>query len=206
MRHDDAGMPSGDTGAPRATERSSAPDPSDTAAPTPFSPATLAAVAVGGALGTAARIGVGAIANALDASARAATAPLSGATVPGASHLDDATLAATLVANLLGTLALGIIAGAHWPARLEWLRAGLGPGFCGAFTTFSLVMLAFAALGFGTPWAWGLLVLGLAGGLLFAAVGTQIGRAWRPQPENDEPDARGATERQAQASDAERDS
>lgn len=159
------------------------------ATPSPLSAATLAAVAIGGALGTAARAGIGLAfdASAMVESSWSAYAPLSDepfdpATVWGlpAAAVADPALIAALVANLLGTLVLGVVSGAHWPARLEWLRAGVGPGFCGAFTTFSLVTLALGARDFGSPWAWALLVAGLVGGLLLAAVGLQIGRGLWP--------------------------
>lgn len=136
----------------------------------------LLAVFLGGALGTAARIGLGQ----LSGEAEAVTAATLGASVPqGLGALTDTALAVTLLVNLAGSLLMGIVAGIGWPRRLAWLRAGVGAGFCGGFTTFSLVALAFAALGADTPWAWGLLVGGLVGGLLLAAVGLQLGAAVR---------------------------
>ena len=135
--------------------------------PPPQSPLawrTIGAVFLGGVLGTAARAGLGLL---------IPVEPGSGAV----GAVADPALMLTLAINLAGTLLLGITSGASWPARLDWLRAGVGTGFLGAFTTFSLVALAFAVLGFDAPWAWGLLVLGVLGGLLLAAVGHQLGAA-----------------------------
>lgn len=142
--------------------------------PRPHAPGTLLAVLVGGALGTLARL---LITTATTAGTDAAGL---GNAIDDVLALTDGPLAATLAINLFGTLVLGVVAGATWPPRLDWLRAGLGTGFCGAFTTFSYVMLAFAVLGFGSPWAWALLVLGIVGGLLLAAVGHMIGRGLWP--------------------------
>lgn len=162
--------------------------------PSPFAPAVLVAVLVGGALGTATRVGLGLLfgstmSTVVDVGSSEplpteVIAPPEFWGLPPADVADSALIAA-LVANLLGSLALGVIAGAHWPPRLEWLRAGLGAGFCGAFTTFSLVMLALAARDFASPWAWALLVVGLVGGLLLAAVGAHVGRGLRPAPAAD---------------------
>lgn len=129
-------------------------------------------------LGTAARVGLGTLAGSLDASAAAIGTDNA---IDDVTPFNDPALIATLAANLLGSLGLGVAVGAHWPARLEWLRAGVGTGFFGAFTTFSFVALVFAVLGFSSSWGWGLLVLGLIGGLLFAAVGTRIGHWVRPK-------------------------
>jgi CrcB protein len=50
----------------------------------------------------------------------------------------------TLVVNLTGTLALGVLVGAAVPARAELL---LGIGFLGGYTTFSTWMVETARLG-----------------------------------------------------------
>ncbi|WP_188726330.1 fluoride efflux transporter FluC [Pseudoclavibacter endophyticus] len=142
----------------------------------PLAARTLVAVAVGGALGTAARIGFGDLAALGDPAA----AWYGDNPVDDLGAFGDAALLATLAVNLLGSLLLGVIAGAAWPARLDWLRAGCGAGFCGAFTTFSFVALVFAVLGYSSGLAWGLLISGVLGGLLFVAIGAIIGRAISP--------------------------
>ncbi|MGO2112206.1 MAG: fluoride efflux transporter FluC [Pseudoclavibacter sp.] len=147
------------------------------AAPNPFAIGTLAAVLVGGALGTAARVGFGALAELVDpAAAFYADNP-----VDHLSAFADPALLAILAANVLGSLLLGVVTGATWPARLDWLRAGCGAGFCGAFTTFSFVMLAFAVLGFSSGVAWGLHAIGVVLDLIYAAVGMMIGRVIAPR-------------------------
>ena len=51
---------------------------------------------------------------------------------------------ATLVVNTLGCLALGAVLVATAPGTLS--RGGLGPGFCGALTTFSTFQLELVEL------------------------------------------------------------
>ena len=85
-------------------------------------PAAVAWVALGGAVGTYARVVV--------------------------SVVVDPELAATLTVNVVGAFALGVL--------LTWLADGgrrrhrarllLGTGFCGGFTTYSLVALQVVAL------------------------------------------------------------
>ncbi len=87
----------------------------------------------------------------------------------------------TLIENLLGSLLLGLLIG--WLAYRtmpEPLRAGLGVGFCGGFTTMStlasdLVFLADKAPGFHSA----MYLLGsLLGGIIFALFGLWLGRRW----------------------------
>jgi CrcB protein len=106
------------------------------------------AVLVGGALGTLAR-----------------------------ASIDLAMLAAhpwqTLGINVVGAFALGLLVARVWPVAPAWLRAGLGTGVLGGFTTFSAlalavatdpdaVMLAYlaASIVLGVAAAWGGLRLG----------------------------------------------
>lgn len=145
------------------------------ARPQPLAAPILLAVFVGGVLGTLARVGLGELFG-------LAADPALREFGDAAGYLTDPALQATLVANLVGSLALGVVTGAHVPTRLAWLRAGLGAGFCGAFTTFSYVVLALAALDLRTPWGWALLVGGVLGGLLLARVGLVIGGAIAPDP------------------------
>jgi len=50
----------------------------------------------------------------------------------------------TLGINVVGALALGLLVARVWPIAPEWLRAGLGTGLLGGFTTFSALALAVA--------------------------------------------------------------
>ena len=113
------------------------------------------AVAVAGALGTAARIGVD---NA---------AELAG--------LESGI--STLTVNVLGAFVLGLIVGHGLPTLSSVLRSALGVGFLGAFTTFSAVSLfvATATLGAGL----GFLALHFSVGVFAAWTGGQAGRRLR---------------------------
>ncbi|MEV8250164.1 CrcB family protein [Microbacterium sp. NPDC076768] len=109
-------------------------------------------VALGGAVGTAARIGLE-------------------LAVP---HHDSFPLA-TLIANILGALLIGVLA-ARLPASAD-LRVMLGTGVLGGFTTYSAFMTGTVALWTDAPlvavaYAAGSLVLGLAA----AALGLRLGR------------------------------
>lgn len=97
-----------------------------------FSAASLLAVAVGGFLGAGARIGAALL------------------------WPEDPGFPATmLLVNVLGSAGLGACS-AWWADRHgipAWVRAGIGTGFFGAFTTFSTVI--FFTL--GAPWSTALL-------------------------------------------------
>jgi CrcB protein len=119
---------------------------------------SLLAVAIGGVLGTGARWGVATL--------------LPNAT-PGTLGVS------TVVVNVVGSFVLGLLVAAVWPRPGVplWLKAGVGTGVLGSFTTFSAVTLnvvagaveanLFAVVGavllstiFGLLGAWGGLVLG----------------------------------------------
>ena len=105
----------------------SAPHPADGRAHGPhLSSRALAAIALGGAAGALTRI---AVAQAL----------------PGAA---DRWPWATLIVNLLGCAVLGCILANQraWPHVLSFRHALLGPGLCGAFTTFSTIQLELLAM------------------------------------------------------------
>lgn len=73
-------------------------------------------VAVGGALGTLARFGLGTL----------------------AAREDSVLPWPTLIVNVIGSYALGFLLSLPAEGELQaLLRLGLGVGFCGAFTTFS---------------------------------------------------------------------
>lgn len=109
-------------------------------------------VALGGTVGTAARLGLGLV-------------------LPDAGGIP----AAVLLANILGALLIGILA-ARLPASTD-LRLMLGTGVLGGFTTYSAFMTGTVALWAEAPvlavaYTVGSLVLGLAA----AALGLRLGR------------------------------
>ncbi len=122
-------------------------------------------VAVGGALGTAARYGV------------------SGVVAPAASGFPTATL----LENVIGSLLLGVLAetlvrrGAESP-RGRLLRLGLGTGALGGFTTFSSLaielerLLAAGAAGVAGLYAAASLALGLGAAVAGIRLGARLAR------------------------------
>jgi CrcB protein len=120
----------------------------------------LLAVLVGGAIGTGARLLVDVV------------LPHGGTTFP----------VGTLLVNLVGSFVLAFLVTRVWPVVPEWLRAGLGPGLLGSFTTFSA--LAVSAVELTTvgaaPVAIAYLAVSLVGGLAAAALGIRLGA--RPVP------------------------
>jgi CrcB protein len=79
----------------------------------------ITAVALGGALGTLARVG------ALEAT----------------EGLSQGGLIATLAANTLGALGLALVLPRGLPEFPPWVRSGITIGFFGSYTTFSAVSL-----------------------------------------------------------------
>ncbi len=114
------------------------------------------AVAVGGALGTALRFWVDLL-------------------VP---HAGNEFPVSTLVVNCVGACILGYVVARFWSGAPRWLRAGLGTGLLGSFTTFSAIVVSLITLGYSGNWAIAFgylsatLVLGCAGALL----GLRLGR------------------------------
>jgi len=84
---------------------------------------TLVAVVLGGILGTGLRLALNQL-----------VAP------------DSAFPWATLLINVVGSFALGFLVARVWPSAPAWLRAGLGTGLLGSFTTFSAVIVALLTL------------------------------------------------------------
>ncbi len=82
------------------------------------------AVLVGGLLGTGLRLGLSALFPAADAE------------FPWA----------TLLINVVGSFTLALLVARVWPTAPAWLRAGLGSGVLGSFTTFSAVIVSLLAL------------------------------------------------------------
>jgi fluoride exporter len=115
----------------------------------------LLAVLVGGAVGTAVRLGID-------------------TAIP---HGDAEFPVSTLVVNTVGAFALGLLVGRVWLAAPGWLRAGLGAGLLGSFTTFSALavsLVSLTAAGFGML-ALAYLAATLALGLAAAALGLRLG-------------------------------
>lgn len=116
----------------------------------------LIAVLVGGALGTGIRL-------AIDTA------------IP---HPDDAFPVSTLIVNTLGALVLGLLVARVWQKAPSWLRAGLGAGLLGSFTTFSAVAVSLVTLTSVGEWMLGLgyVAITLVLGLGAAALGLHFGR------------------------------
>lgn len=116
---------------------------------------TLAAVAVGGMFGTAIRLLVD------------LALPHGGAAFPWG----------TLLVNLLGSFVLAVLVARVWARAAEWLRAGLGPGLLGSFTTFSaLAVSAVELTTVGVGWsAVAYVAASVVGGLAAAALGLRLG-------------------------------
>jgi len=121
----------------------------------------LAAVIVGGAVGTGLRL-------AIDAA------------VP---HTDTEFPLSTLIINCVGAFVLGALVSRLWPTAPAWLKAGLGAGLLGSFTTFSAFAVSLVALSRAGEWmpALGYLGLTLVLGLGSAWLGLALGR---PTPVN----------------------
>ena len=103
-------------------------------------------------------------------------------------HADGEFPVETLIVNLVGAFALGWLAGGLWtrPSTPTWLKAGIGSGVLGSFTTLSAVMAALIVLTReGETWtAAAYLLVSVVGGLGLAAAGLRIGSliAHRPMP------------------------
>lgn len=121
------------------------------------------AVIVGAALGTALRL-------LLDTS------------VP---HSDTTFPVSTLIANVLGAFALGVLVARVWvrPSTPAWAKAGVGPGLLGSFTTFSALIVSLVALASHDEWMLALayvaasIVLGFAAASAGLALGARAARA-----------------------------
>lgn len=118
------------------------------------------AVLLGGLVGTSARLGLDAM-------------------LP---HADDGFPFSTLAINVAGAFVLAVLVARVWTSAPEWLRAGLGAGVLGSFTTFSAVAVSLVSL--ADSGAWGLAGLYAAvtigAGLAAAWLGLALGRRRRP--------------------------
>lgn len=96
--------------------------------------------------------------------------------------LPEAPASATLLINLVGCAALGLLTGlAEAGGVPDGLRVPLAAGLLGSFTTFSTFSVEATALLQGGAPARGLLYVGLSlvGGLGLAALGLAVGRGLR---------------------------
>jgi CrcB protein len=123
---------------------------------------SILAVFIGGALGTAIRLALDAL----------------------IVHRDDQFPLSTLLINVVGSLVLAILVSRVWPRVPEWLRAGLGPGVLGGFTTFSAVMVSMVTLAASAHVVLALayLALTLVLGFGAAALGFWLGRSRTSEP------------------------
>lgn len=135
---------------------------------TPRHARELLAVLIGGAVGTTLRLVV-------DAS------------LP---HSDDQFPLSTLIANTVGAFLLGLVVARLWTRIPVWLRAGLGAGLLGSFTTFSALAVSVVTLGDSGEWSTAVayLVVTLALGFSAAAAGLTIGKGSARQAPLDEVD------------------
>jgi CrcB protein len=83
----------------------------------------------------------------------------------------------TLLVNVVGSFALGFLVARVWPTAPAWLRAGLGTGVLGSFTTFSAVVVSLLTLtGAGSALLAGVyLIVSLVLGLAAALAGVRLG-------------------------------
>jgi CrcB protein len=109
----------------------------------------LVAVFVGGAVGTSARLVID-------------------VAIP---HDDSQFPTSTLTVNVVGSLVLGMLVARVWPAAPTWVRAGLGAGLLGSFTTFSALTVSLVALAAAEQWA-------IAAGYLLASLILGFAAAW----------------------------
>jgi CrcB protein len=93
-------------------------------------------------------------------------------------HHDNTFPLSTLLINAVGSFVLAIFITRVWDRAPAWLRAGLGPGLMGGFTTFSAVMTSLVTLTATghVLLALGYLLLSLVLGLGAAALGFRVGR------------------------------
>lgn len=130
-------------------------------ATTGASPRDLAAVFVGGLIGTTLRV-------------------LVDLALP---HAPQQFALSTLLVNVLGAFALGLFVAALWPRVPGWVRVGLGPGILGSFTTFSALAVSVVALGQAGEAVAAItsIVLSIGFGMLAAGAGLALGAQLGPR-------------------------
>jgi len=114
------------------------------------------AVALGALVGTALRLGLDTL-------------------IP---HSDDGFPTSTLIINVLGSFVLGLLVARVWPVSSTVVKAALGPGLIGTFTTFSAFAVSLVSLvEHGEVLVAGVYVLvTLLGGYSAAWAGLHLGR------------------------------
>jgi len=102
-------------------------------------------------------------------------------------HAPGELPASTLIANLVGSFALGFLVARVWPTAAPWLKSAVGPGLLGGFTTFSAVVVTVVdEFGRGDGMlAAGYLATTILLGLAAAAAGLWLGQRGRPAVEID---------------------
>lgn len=97
-------------------------------------------------------------------------------------HTDTAFPVSTLLINVAGAFALGYLVARVWDRAPDWLRAGLGAGLLGTFTTFSALAVSLVALVSAGEWMPALLYLAatMLLGLAAAWLGLRLGRPRGP--------------------------
>jgi CrcB protein len=99
-------------------------------------------------------------------------------------HGDDGFPLSTLLINVVGAFVLGLLVARVWPSAPPWLRAGLGTGVLGSFTTFSAFAVALVTLtdAAAPATAVGYLLLTLVVGIGAAFAGLSLGARLRVAP------------------------
>ena len=92
-------------------------------------------------------------------------------------HGDGGLPVSTLIVNVVGAFALGLLTARLWPRASAPLRALLGPGLLGSFTTFSAVAVSLVALANAEEWllAAAYLAMTVVLGLAAAWAGLRLG-------------------------------
>ena len=98
-------------------------------------------------------------------------------------HAGTAFPASTLIANTIGAFALGWLVAGLWtrPGLPAWVKATLGTGMLGSFTTYSAVMVSLVALGAAgfSALGWVYLAATLLLGFGAATLGLRLGARLR---------------------------
>jgi CrcB protein len=93
-------------------------------------------------------------------------------------HSDSQFPLDTLLINIVGSFLLAVLITRVWPIAPAWLKAGLGPGLLGGFTTFSAVMVSMVTLAASSQILVALIyaLLSLVFGFGAAALGFRVAR------------------------------
>ncbi len=102
-------------------------------------------------------------------------------------HSDSQFPLSTLLINITGSFVLGLLVSGLWLRNVPSIvKAGVGPGLLGSFTTFSALVLAEVLLTSTNPVGFAIaslyLVLSLILGLGLALAGLALGSRLSPRP------------------------